>query len=128
MGPTGQTRVVQIHPTRRCNLRCLHCYSSSSPDQRDMLDRALLADALSDCAAAGYHWASFSGGEPLMYPALPELLAHARSLGMQTAVATNGMLLDARRLDRLADVTDMFAISIDGVPESHNTIRGSSRA
>lgn len=128
MGPTGSTRVVQIHPTRRCNLRCLHCYSSSSPDQRDMLDSTLLFNALNDAAEAGYNWASISGGEPVMYPHLVALLTHARRRGMQTAIATNGMLLDARRLDGLAGVTDLIAISVDGVPESHNTIRGSARA
>ena len=128
MGPTGQTRVVQIHPTRRCNLRCLHCYSSSSPDERAMLDHTLLCNALSDAAAAGYNWASISGGEPLMYPQLATLLRHARSAGMQTAIATNGMLLDARRLDAIADVTDLIAISVDGIPASHNAIRGSARA
>src|SRR3569832_325830 len=90
MGPPGQTRVVQIHPTRRCNLRCLHCYSSSSPDERAMLDHTLLCNALSDAAAAGYNWASISGGEPLMYPQLATLLRHARSAGMQTALSTNG--------------------------------------
>lgn len=128
MGPTGSTRVVQIHPTRRCNLRCLHCYSSSSPDERDMLDSALLFDALDDAVAAGYNWTSISGGEPVMYPQLAALLKHAKVCGMQTAIASNGMLLDARRLDALAGVTDLIAISVDGVPESHNAIRGSTRA
>src|SRR3569833_1607880 len=97
MGPTGQTRVVQIHPTRRCNLRCLLCFSSSSPVVCVLLVNTLLCNALSDAAAAGYNWASISGGEPLMYPQLATLLRHARSAGMQTAIATNGMLLDARR-------------------------------
>lgn len=128
MGPTGKTRVVQIHPTRRCNLRCLHCYSSSSPDERNMLGVALLADAVNDAASAGYNWASISGGEPLMYTHLSTLLRHVRSCGMQTAIATNGMLLDARRLDAIGEFTDLIAISVDGVPESHNTIRGSARA
>ena len=128
MGPTGNTRVVQIHPTRRCNLRCLHCYSSSSPDERGMLDKELLLGAVSDAARAGYNWASISGGEPLMYTHLVPLLAHARTCGLRTAIATNGMLLDARRVDAIAEVVDLIAISVDGVPESHNTIRDSARA
>ena len=37
MGPTGKSRIVQIHPTRRCNLRCLHCYSSSGPEVKGEL-------------------------------------------------------------------------------------------
>lgn len=128
MGPTGHTRVVQIHPTRRCNLRCLHCYSSSSPDERGMMDKDLLLAAVSDAARAGYNWVSVSGGEPLMYTHLVAVLAHARNCGLHTAIATNGMLLDARRLDELSGQLDLIAISVDGVPASHNTLRNSARA
>lgn len=128
MGPTGTTRVLQVHPTRRCNLRCLHCYSSSSPEERGALDAALLFDAVSDAAAEGYNWISLSGGEPLMYAPLPQLLRHARACGMNTALVTNAMLLDAKRLDAIQPGTDLVVISIDGVPASHNKMRGSPRA
>src|SRR3569833_1348040 len=117
MGPTGNTRVVQIHPTRRCNLRCLHCYSSSSPDERGMLDKELLLGAVSDAARAGCNWASISGGEPLMYTHLVPLLALARTCGLRTAFASYGMLRDARRVDAIAVGVDLIAISVDGVPE-----------
>ncbi len=70
MGPTGKARILQIHPTRRCNLSCLHCYSSSSPHERDVLDVALLCDAISDAVEEGYNIASISGGEPLVYQPL----------------------------------------------------------
>src|SRR3569832_1370816 len=93
-----------------------------------MLDKELLLGAVSDAARAGYNWASISGGEPLMYTHLVPLLAHARTCGLRTAIATNGMLLDARRVDAIAEVVDLIAISVDGVPESHNTIRDSARA
>ena len=45
MSLTGSRRFLQVHPTRRCNLRCLHCYSSSGPDQREELPLAMLRDA-----------------------------------------------------------------------------------
>lgn len=128
MGPTGNTRVVQIHPTRRCNLRCHHCYSSSSPDERDMLDVALIFSAIDDAAELGYNWISVSGGEPLLYRPLPELLQHTKRRGLHTAIATNGMLLRPRLLDAIAPHIDLLAISIDGTPESHNTIRNHDRA
>jgi hypothetical protein len=38
MGPTGQHRVLQIHPTRQCNLQCLHFYSLSGPKLREALE------------------------------------------------------------------------------------------
>lgn len=121
-------RVVQIHPTLRCNLQCLHCYSSSGPQESSELSPALLKDALSDAQAQGYNTASFSGGEPTIYKALPELLAHAHDIGMLTAVVSNGMLLDQKRLGLMKGVTDLLAISLDGVPSSHNRNRASERA
>jgi len=127
VGP-AQHSIVQIHPTRRCNLRCLHCYSSSGPDQRDQLDASVFERAITDAGAEGYRVASFSGGEPVLYKELPRLLRHAKSCGMHTTVTSNGMLLDEKRLAGLAGVTDVLALSLDGVPESHNKMRASQRA
>jgi MoaA/NifB/PqqE/SkfB family radical SAM enzyme len=127
MGPTGTARVLQVHPTRLCNLRCLHCYSSSGPDQREELPAALVEAALTDAAAAGYNVASFSGGEPTLYRPLPAILEHAHRCGLLTAVTTNGMLL-GRRLEGLAGRVDLLAISLDGVPASHNHLRADERA
>lgn len=31
----GGVRLVQIQPTLRCNLRCLHCYSESGPERHE---------------------------------------------------------------------------------------------
>jgi len=126
--PTGCSRIVQVHPTRQCNLRCLHCYSASSPQERGQLEAALICDALSDARREGYNVASFSGGEPTLYKPLRQLLDHAHDCGMLTTVTTNGMLLDTRRLKMLEGGTDLLAISLDGVPESHDKIRGSKRA
>jgi MoaA/NifB/PqqE/SkfB family radical SAM enzyme len=129
MGPTGDAyRVIQLHPTRRCNLKCLHCYSSSGPEARDQLSLALVERALTDASAEQYNVAGFSGGEPTMYPSLPAALAHAHAVGMRTTVTSNGMLLSERILDRLRPHLDLLAISLDGVPSSHNEMRGAANA
>src|SRR5215208_1447118 len=129
MGPTGDSyRILQIHPTRRCNLRCMHCYSSSGPEERAELDLTLLREAVTDASNEGYTVAGISGGEPLLYKPLSQLLQHARERGMITTVTSNGMLLDERRLQALHGVVDLLAISLDGVPASHNRNRASERA
>lgn len=127
-GPTGRFRIVQIHPTRRCNLRCLHCYSSSGPEVAEQLPREVVQGLLDGAREEGYTVAGFSGGEPLLYPALRDALTHARSLGFTTTVTSNGMLLDERRLAVLDGVTDVLAISLDGVPEAHDRLRANPRA
>lgn len=128
MGPTGRSRILQIHPTRLCNLRCLHCYSSSGPDVRGQLEPGLLEQVLDGARAEGYTVAGFSGGEPTLYKPLARVLAHAKRLGLVTTVTSNGMLLDERRLADLAGCTDLLALSVDGTPGSHDRMRGDPRA
>lgn len=122
-GPTGGQKVVQLHPTRRCNLRCLHCYSESGPDVSEKLDFETLSQLITDAAQEGYTVCGVSGGEPLLYGPLPEVLAHAQASGMRTTVTSNGLLLSRARLEHLRPHLDLLAISLDGVPESHNRIR-----
>jgi MoaA/NifB/PqqE/SkfB family radical SAM enzyme len=128
VGPTGASRILQLHPTLRCNLRCLHCYSSSGPDERTELPVGLLGDAIAAARTEGYTVVSISGGEPLMYRPLAELLERAHACGALTTVTTNGMLLTARHVAELVGRLDLLAISLDGPPESHNRMRASEHA
>jgi MoaA/NifB/PqqE/SkfB family radical SAM enzyme len=115
--------VLQVHPTRLCNIACAHCYTSSGPKAREELPLELLAACLDDAAALGYRQLAVSGGEPLLYRPLPELLARARALGMVTTITSNGMLATPARWDPLAPLLDVVAISIDGTPSEHDAIR-----
>lgn len=125
MGPTGDAvNVIQIHPTRRCNLRCKHCYSISGPEHPRELPVQSLERLLSEAAREGFNAVGVSGGEPLTYRSLPHLLESAHKLGFYTTVTTNGLLLDAHQLARLQPHLSLLAISADGTPESHNQIRG----
>ena len=121
-------RIIQLHPTLRCNLRCAHCYSNSSPEAGDGPALETLCAALSDAAALGYRAVAISGGEPLLHVDLEYMLRHARACGLRTTITTNGTLLTSKRLSRLVDCLDLLAISLDGPPEIHNELRQSRRA
>lgn len=128
MGLTGRSAILQVHPTRRCNLRCRHCYSSSGPWVSETTDLSLLERAVVDARTLGYDVVSVSGGEPLLFPGLLPLLRQARAAGMRTTVTSNGMLLTPRRLSELAELVDVLAISLDGRPGTHEWMRGDRRA
>jgi MoaA/NifB/PqqE/SkfB family radical SAM enzyme len=125
-GPTR--RILQIHPTLRCNLRCEHCYSSSGPEVATTLDIALLRDVLTDARALGYDTVSVSGGEPMLYRELPALLRFAKSIGLRTGLTSNGTLFGRDRLERVREYLDGLAISVDGPADVHNQMRASPRA
>jgi MoaA/NifB/PqqE/SkfB family radical SAM enzyme len=59
--------------------------------------------------------------EPLLRDDLPEILRHARSLGMITSLVTNGILLSERMND--LESLNYLTVSVDGI-ESLREIRG----
>lgn len=52
-------------------------------------------------AAAGVSKITFVGGEPLLHPLLPELLAAAKGAGLVTSLVSNGSLLTEDWLRRM---------------------------
>jgi MoaA/NifB/PqqE/SkfB family radical SAM enzyme len=122
--PTGIAPVLQVHPLDRCNLACAHCYTASGPNAGRSLQAALLCNAIDDAAALGYRQLAVSGGEPLLYDALPALLRRARERGLTTTLTTNGLLATAARWSALAPWLDLAAVSIDGRPDEHDELRG----
>ena len=88
----------------------------------------VLQQVIGGAAELGYDVVGISGGEPLLYRPLPELLRTAKQLGLLTTVTSNGMLLTPRRLAALVGLVDVLAVSLDGTPASHDRMRGDSRA
>jgi MoaA/NifB/PqqE/SkfB family radical SAM enzyme len=121
-------RTIQIHPTKKCNLACLHCYSSSAPGYYDVIDLASLKSFLLYAFDHGFNNISVSGGEPFLYKDLEELLRFSRSVGYQNTLASNGMLLRSERAKRILDFVDLIAISVDGPQPLHDKIRNQAGA
>lgn len=118
--------VVVWNVTRRCNLKCVHCYAHArdlaSPDE--LSTRQGLA-VLDDLAQFGSPVVLFSGGEPLMRPDLLELAGHAVSKGMRAVISTNGTLITpavARELKTIG--LSYVGISLDGMEPVNDRFRG----
>lgn len=120
-------RTVHLHPLDLCNLACSHCYSASSPMKRTILPLEPLLAALPRLRAEGYEVISLSGGEPLLYPWLGELLAAAKAEGFRTAAITNGFRVTPRHRP-VIEALDRIAISFDGLEARHNAMRGNTQA
>ncbi|MEU5696106.1 radical SAM protein [Actinosynnema sp. NPDC020468] len=123
MRQTGGRAVLQVHPTRLCNLRCLHCYSSSGPDVAESIPIAVLRQVVRDAVDLGYDVVNVSGGEPFLYPELPALLRAARDAGLRTTVTTNAVALNQRRIGLVRGLVDLVAVSLDGDAATHDRIR-----
>jgi MoaA/NifB/PqqE/SkfB family radical SAM enzyme len=76
--------------TGRCQLSCVHCYASSGPTGTHGSMRAVdWRRVIDEAAGLGARMVQFIGGEPTLHPALPELVDHALSLGIDVEVFSN---------------------------------------
>jgi [mycofactocin precursor peptide]-tyrosine decarboxylase / 3-amino-5-[(4-hydroxyphenyl)methyl]-4,4-dimethylpyrrolidin-2-one synthase len=98
-----------------CNLRCSHCLSSSGEPAAGELSTAEALDLVEQLHRADVFQINFGGGEPFLRPDFEEILAACHARGIMTCISTNGTLLDAARVARLA-VSRQVAIqvSLDG--------------
>lgn len=117
--------VIVYNCTSRCNLKCLHCYSSSSLDKNgNELTTTQAKQLLSQLAEVSCPVVLFSGGEPLLRSDLCELLQEAKRLGLQTIISTNGTLIDTATAGKLAEVgVSYVGISVDGDEKFHDKFR-----
>jgi len=118
--------VVVWNITRRCNLHCAQCYAEARDYEFEgELTTEEVKHVLTDLAAFGVPLVIWSGGEPLMRPDLFDLIAYARSLGLPSALSTNGTLLTAEAARKLRDLELLYVgVSIDGIGAAHDKNRG----
>jgi pyrroloquinoline quinone biosynthesis protein E len=100
--------------TYRCPLQCPYC---SNPLDFAHHDTELTTEdwkrVLSEAAALGVVQAHFSGGEPLVRADAPQIIRHARELGLYTNLSTGGTLLTEKLADELREAgLDNLQISI----------------
>ncbi len=122
--------VVVWNSTRRCNLKCIHCYSSSQNiDYPDELTTAEAKAMIDDLAAFGSPVLLFSGGEPLLRQDLPELLQYAVDQRMRAVISTNGTLITKAQAAIFRKIgLSYVGISLDGIESTHDRFRGTTGA
>ena len=94
-------KLLHLELTSRCPLRCPQCYNYLSPKQ-DLPLETILAH-LEEAVQLGVFHIALSGGEPLLYPHLLEVVRRIAQLGMKSTIATSGLGLTERRLTELAN-------------------------
>ena len=103
--------------TRRCNLRCVHCRSSSQLEVEGHPDFSLdeAKRVLDDIRSYASPVVVLSGGEPLLRPDVFDIARYGTALGLRMCLATNGSLVTA---DTCRQITEsgirMVSLSLDG--------------
>ncbi|HZU84521.1 MAG TPA: radical SAM protein [Polyangiaceae bacterium] len=114
--------------TLRCNQRCTFCNiphtNNGSPSREPTMEQ--VRSNLQDLRRLGVFILDVTGGEPLLYRNLIEMLTLAKKLRFITSVTTNGMLYP-KFAEQLAGKVDALLFSIDSTdPDEHDRIRATT--
>ena len=119
--------VVSLEVTTHCNLRCLNCFAHADGLGLGAMSLDLARNVVDEAARLGFTRLSLTGGEPLLWPHLFELLDFAGERGFDfVLINTNGSLLDEARCRRLAAYGAMLELScsLNGAAAWHDQVRG----
>jgi len=132
--PTKKLEVLSVTVNNACNLACRHCYLEAPQSDKYMTRDEwvrFLASAIEDLRPTVL---SFVGKEPLLNRQGAGLLFEAVKLRNQIqndagertdiGVITNGTLFHKHLEGFLETPPDYIDISIDGLPETHDAVRG----
>ncbi len=122
--------------SRRCNLRCRYCFTGH--ERRDVMSREVaeatarfVAGQIAACWPKGGVWFSLVGEPTVDLPLYEEfsrlLVKEGEHLGVPmttSLVVSNLTTLDSPPMsDRLHDLVELGAISLDGPPAAHDAMR-----
>jgi radical SAM protein with 4Fe4S-binding SPASM domain len=121
-------RLVQWLTTFRCDLRCPHCLTGASASDRTEMSLAQARHLVDQVADLGVEEFLLSGGEPMLRPDLPEVIAllHRR----EVAYSVNTAVLPPPAVQAaMKEYPPAFAaVSVDGPAEVHDAFRGRAGA
>lgn len=125
-----QRPVVIWNLTRRCNLKCRHCYAVAADHHfPGELSTEEAFDVLDDLAQYRIPALILSGGEPLSRADTLDIARRAKDYGLYTALSSNGTPIDGRIADDIAAIGfDYVGISLDGIGQTNDSFRGQEGA
>lgn len=96
--------------TNKCNSNCKFCYRFTDNLDLGSKEHDVILQKLIEL---GVKKISYSGGEPLLAPDLPELLRKTKNAGIITSLISNGILLP-QKWDKLKEYIDWLTLPMDG--------------
>jgi hopanoid biosynthesis associated radical SAM protein HpnH len=120
----GQTRyplVLMLEPLYTCNLACIGCSTERHTGKlADRLPLESCVKAADECAAP---LVSLCGGEPTLYPELPELVQALIERKRHVYLCTNALVLDSKVFDKIHPAPRLtLNVHLDGMRETHDAV------
>jgi MoaA/NifB/PqqE/SkfB family radical SAM enzyme len=117
---------LSIELTTNCNSPCPHCFARAGISEYSSLPFDLVKEISTEGYNTGYRYFHVTGGEPLLWDGLFDLLDYVFDLGYKTVfLNTNGTLLTGDINRRLAEYDGLtISVSLQGPEALHDRVRG----
>lgn len=116
--------LVWLEITRKCNLKCPHCYIDGGLKREGELSSSEIHNLIDELADIGVWSVAFTGGEPTLHPDLADFVIHARRRNLLVGIATHGLHLSDSFLKKIPTDGVIISISIDNLHiQSVNILR-----
>jgi MoaA/NifB/PqqE/SkfB family radical SAM enzyme len=118
--------VLRIRITNKCNLHCSFCYLSGNLNvgEKDHLDLNEWEKIIKNLPL--WTVVDITGAEPFLAKNFKEILRLLLKRGLKVSITTNGQFVDKEFIDEIVKLKLFYImISIDGMEQYHNNIRGS---
>ena len=126
MSTSFRPALVSWNLTKRCNLRCPHCYMEAGKAGAAELSTGECLAVLAEMKALGTEMVILTGGEPLLRRDVYEIASAAAAAGLWVVMGTNGVLVTEAVAARMVECgVRGVAISLDSIdPARHDAFRG----
>lgn len=113
--------------TLACNLKCTHCGSRAGKMRPGELSTEQCFEVIESLKRLGTREVTIIGGEAFLRPDWLEIISKLRSEGIECSMQTGAYNLNEQRIvaAKEAGICNI-GISIDGLEDTHNEIRGKS--
>lgn len=119
-------RHVSFALTNVCDLKCAYCYAPKDRSELSMEDLKNWITEIDRCGSLGV---GFGGGEPTLYPKFAELCQFAAAYtDLAVSFTTHGHRITATMAEQLKGNVHFIRVSIDGLGETYERLRGRSFA
>jgi molybdenum cofactor biosynthesis enzyme MoaA len=114
---------IMWHITDRCPLACPYCFATKTSHEASLEQ---VPDIVATMLLLNVRKVDIAGGEPLVYPHLPELVLALGEAKLPVTITTSGAATSGNR-DWLVSNAALFTrviVSLDAPPQQHDSMRG----
>ncbi len=111
----GRLLSMEIEFSRICNFRCSYCYVPEKKECKGELTKDELKNVIIQAKELGARKIIILGGEPSIYPHLPEMLKFLTEHGFEIEMFTNGTGVDAGLAKLLAELQVRVVLKLNSM-------------